>query len=108
MAIGVTNLQGLSAPPVGAVQQSESEWSIGVSEDPNEDGDTEFVVPDKWRRREVRISGVGDAELASLAAGVIEKGTVAVYRRKQEESVTGIPRFEVGGVAFEDRVDPEE
>lgn len=106
MAIGVSNFQGITAPAIGAVQQSESEWQIGISEDADEDGNTAFPVPDKYRRRECRISGVGDAELASLSAGAVTKGTVTVYRRKQEESTTGIPRFEIAAFALEDRVDP--
>ena len=104
--IGVTNLQGLSAPATGSVQQSESERSINVEEEPDENGNTVYVVPHKYVTRRVRISGVGDAELASIAAGVISKGTVSVIRRKQSESTSGIPRFDIGGIAFEDRVDP--
>jgi len=104
--IGVNNFQGLTAPAIGSVQRSETERNIDIEVEPNEDGLDTYIVPHKFVKRRSQISGVGDAELAAMAAGVVAKGEVAVKRRKQDESTKGLPRFEIEGVALEDRVDP--
>lgn len=91
---GVTNLDGHTAPAVGAVQSRESEASVGAEDEPGPDGESKFFVPHKFSRKEVSVRGVGDAELSFVSVGPITAGTAKVIRAKQQEFAGALPKFE--------------
>lgn len=106
--LGVTELEGLTAPSVGAFQQLDAEDTAGVTEEPNNVGVTRWVVSDKYFKRSVRGSGVGDAGLANVTAGEFAKGTVKLIFAEQDETQKGLPKFSVEGVGFFDLEEEEE
>lgn len=104
--IGVQNLNGITAPLVGATQNAQYEDTVGIVKERNEDGDTAFLVPQKFFRREARADGVGDAELAAALAdvGVKAKAALGIIRAKQDEFQNALPRWEIVGVSLHDVV----
>lgn len=98
--IGVTNLDGMTAPAVGAVQSRESEESVGFERERGADGVTAYLVPHKYTKKNVTIAGVGDAELSDVAAGAITAGTLKIIRAKQTETSSGLPKFEQEGLVL--------
>jgi hypothetical protein len=96
--IGVTNLDGHTAPALGGVQSRESDISIGTVKERNAAGVTKWFVPDKYFVKRVTITGVGDAELALVVADTIAAGTLGIVSAKQMEYNKGLPKFERVGV----------
>lgn len=91
---GVTNLDGHTAPAIGAIQQRESESTVGTEDEPGADGESKFFVPHKYSRKEVSVRGVGDAELSLVTVGTITAGTGKVISAKQQEFAGSLPKFE--------------
>jgi len=100
--IGVTNLDGHTAPATGAVQSRTSDSSVGTEDEPGADGNSKYFVPHKFERREVEISGVGDAELSLVVAEVVAKGVLSIISAKQTEFASALPKFERSGVILAD------
>lgn len=99
---GVTNLDGHTQPAVGAINSRESDSSLGAERDRGTDGNRKFFVPHKYFRKEVTVSGVGDAELALVTPGKVTKGTLKVMRAKQMEYAGALPKFDRTGVVLAD------
>lgn len=91
---GVTNLDGHTAPAVGAIQQRETEAAVGTEDEPGANGESKFFVPHKYSRSEISITGVGDAELSLVTVGTITAGTAKVISAKQQEFAGALPKFE--------------
>lgn len=100
--IGVTNLDGHTAPATGAVQSRTSDASVGTEDEPGADGNSKYFVPHKFERREVEISGVGDAELSLVVAEVVAQGVLSIISAKQTEFAGALPKFERSGVILAD------
>ncbi|MFK5923271.1 MAG: hypothetical protein QM496_13925 [Verrucomicrobiota bacterium] len=100
--IGVTNLDGHTAPATGAVQSRESESTVGSEDEMGPDSNSKYFVPHKYFRKEVSISGVGDAELALVVAASVAKGVLSILRAKQTEFQNSLPKFERSGFLLAD------
>ncbi len=98
--IGVNNLDGHTAPAIGAVQSRESEETLGTEEERDASGKTKFFVPHKYTRKQVDISGVGDAEIALVVAESVTAGTLSLTRAKQTEFAGSLPKFERSGIVL--------
>lgn len=92
--IGVTSLDGHTAPATGAVQSRETKRHVDVEEERNDDGDHAFIAPQKFYRKEVTVQGVGDAELSLVTAGAMTKNQVKIVRARQTEYNNKLPKFE--------------
>lgn len=99
---GVTSLDGHTAPATGAVQSRESTQRLGNEEESDADGISTYFVPHKHVRKEVVISGVGDAELSLVVPAAVAKNAVTVTRAKQQEFQNALPKFERTAVGFFD------
>lgn len=95
-------MDGHTAPATGAIQSRESSRTLGTEKEKGSNGNTAYFVPHKYYRKEVQISGVGDAELALVVAGKFDKNTVKVVRAKQNEFNGKLPKFERTAVGFFD------
>jgi len=100
--IGVTSLDGHTAPALGAVQTRESETTVETVKERLATGVTGFFVPLKFHVKTVDITGVGDAELSLVVADDIAKNTLGITRAKQMENHKGLPKFERSGVLAAD------
>ena len=100
--IGVTNLDGHTAPAVGAVQTRDTDISVETEKERDATAVTKWFVPQKFYRKEVEITGVGDAELSLVVAGAVAKGTLAITRAKQMQSNKGLSKFERSGFLVAD------
>jgi hypothetical protein len=96
--IGVTSLDGHTAPALGAVQSRETDISIGTVEERLATGVTGWFVPDKYFTKRVTITGVGDAELSLVVTATKASGALGIVRAKQTETNKGLPKFEREGV----------
>lgn len=96
--IGVTNLDGHTAPAVGAVQSRETNISVEAVKERNASGVTTWFIPDKFFTKEVKIAGVGDAELSLVVTGTIAEGTLGITSAKQMQSQKGLSKFERTGL----------
>lgn len=96
--IGVTNLDGHTAPATGAVQSRETDISVGTVKERNASGVTAWFLADKYFVKRVTIQGVGDAELSLVVATTIDAGSLGIVRAKQTETNKGLPKFEREGV----------
>ncbi len=96
--LGVTNLDGHTAPALGAVQTRESDITVGTYEERNAAGITAWFGADKYYVKRVTITGVGDAELSLVVAASVNAGSLGIVRARQNEFNKGLPKFEREGV----------
>jgi hypothetical protein len=99
--IGVTELNGLTAPSGGFVHESSKETTRETATIRNASGVTVVAVPKPLITTDVMIKGVGDPELAGVTAGSFTAGTVKIISAKGEESNSDFPTFEIKAQSFE-------
>lgn len=100
--LGVVNLNGLTAPSGGYVQESSKEETIEIATIRNASGVTVKAAPKPLVTRTVMIKGKGDAVFSGVTAGSFTADTVKVTEAKQVESNDDFPDFEITGVAYSD------